>query len=92
MLAIYVLAWAIAIPLMVANGISEQEEPGFIVAVGVAFTAFMVVGVIIVAHRPRNAIGWIFSAIGLLAATGMLAIVGTGSGCRRPERASAPGH
>jgi hypothetical protein len=38
----------------------------------VAFTAFMVVGAVIVAHRPRNAIGWIFSAIGLLAATGML--------------------
>jgi hypothetical protein len=72
MLVIYVLAWAIAIALMVANGIPEQEEPGFIVALGVAFTAFMVVGAVIVAHRPRNAIGWIFSAIGLLAATGML--------------------
>jgi hypothetical protein len=74
MLAIYVLAWAIAIRLMVANGIPEQEEPGFIVALGVAFTAFMVVGAVIVAHRPRNAIGWIFSAIGLLAATGILAM------------------
>ena len=72
MLAIYALAWAIAIPLMVANGIPEQEEPGFIVALGAAFTAFTVVGAVIVAHRPRNAIGWIFSAIGLLAATGML--------------------
>jgi hypothetical protein len=28
---------------------------------------------VIVAHRPGNAIGWIFSAIGLLTATGMLA-------------------
>jgi hypothetical protein len=72
MLAIYALAWAIAIPLMVANGIPEQEEPGFIVALAAAFTAFTVVGAVIVAHRPRNAIGWIFSAIGLLAATGML--------------------
>jgi hypothetical protein len=74
MVAIYVLAWAIAISLLVANGIPEQEEPGFIVALGVAFTAFMVVGAVIVAHRPGNAIGWIFSAIGLLAATGMLAM------------------
>jgi hypothetical protein len=40
----------------------------------VAFTAFVVVGAVIVAHRPRNAIGWIFSAIGLLAATGILAM------------------
>jgi hypothetical protein len=40
----------------------------------VAFTAFMVVGAVIVAHRPRNAIGWILSAIGLLAATGILAM------------------
>jgi hypothetical protein len=33
----------------------------------------MVVGVVIVAHRPGNAVGWIFSAIGLLTATGVLA-------------------
>jgi hypothetical protein len=37
------------------------------------FTAFMVVGAMIVAHRPSNAIGWIFSAIALLAFTGQLA-------------------
>jgi hypothetical protein len=73
MLAIFLLAAAITIPLAVANG-STQEEPGFIVALAVAFTAFMVVGAVIVAHRPRNAIGWIFAAIGLLAATGMLAM------------------
>jgi hypothetical protein len=73
MLAIFLLTGAITIPLTVANG-STQEEPGFIVALGVAFTAFMVVGAVIVAHRPGNAIGWIFSAIGLLAATGMLAM------------------
>ena len=33
----------------------------------------MVVGAVIVAHRPGNAVGWIFSAVGLLAATGWLA-------------------
>jgi hypothetical protein len=31
------------------------------------------VGAVIVAHRPGNAVGWIFSAIGLLASTGVLA-------------------
>jgi hypothetical protein len=38
------------------------------------FSAFMVVGALIVAHRPSNAIGWIFSAIGLLAFTALLAV------------------
>jgi hypothetical protein len=33
----------------------------------------MVVGALIVAHRPGNAIGWIFSAIALLPITGQLA-------------------
>jgi hypothetical protein len=33
----------------------------------------MVVGAVIVAHRPSNTIGWIFSAIGLLAGTGIFA-------------------
>jgi hypothetical protein len=33
----------------------------------------MVVGALIVAHRPGNTIGWIFSAIALLAITGALA-------------------
>jgi hypothetical protein len=36
-----------------------------------ATSAFMVVGALIVAHRPSNAIGWIFAAIGLLAATAL---------------------
>jgi hypothetical protein len=39
----------------------------------VGFSAFMVVGALIVAHRPGNAIGWLFSAIALLAFTGQLA-------------------
>jgi hypothetical protein len=39
----------------------------------VGFGAFMGVGALIVAHRPGNAIGWIFSAIALLAFTGQLA-------------------
>jgi hypothetical protein len=38
-----------------------------------AFTAFMVVGALVVAHRPGNAIGWIFSAIALLSLGASLA-------------------
>jgi hypothetical protein len=47
---------------------------GFDLALLLAFTAFMVVGAVIVAHRPANAIGWLFSGIGLLTATGTLAL------------------
>jgi hypothetical protein len=38
-----------------------------------AFTAFMVVGALVVARRPANAIGWLFSAIALLALGATLA-------------------
>jgi hypothetical protein len=74
MVAIFIVCWAVSIPFMVANGGTPGQEPGFVVALVVAFTAFMGVGAVIVAHRPSNAIGWIFSAVGLLAATGSLAI------------------
>jgi hypothetical protein len=57
----------------VANG-NFQRQAGFLLALTLAFTAFMVVGAVIVAHRPSNAIGWLFSAIGLLTATGTLAV------------------
>ena len=51
-----------------ANGKFGQDS-----SLLLAFAAFMAVGAIIVAHRPGNAVGWIFSAIGLLTATGVLA-------------------
>ena len=38
-----------------------------------AFGAFMAVGSLVVARRPNNVIGWAFSAVGLLAATGAVA-------------------
>jgi hypothetical protein len=41
----------LAVPLSLANG-NVQREPGFYLALVVAFTAFMVVGAVIVAHRP----------------------------------------
>jgi len=72
MLAVFVVGYGAA-PLSVANG-NFQSAPGFNLALVVAFTAFMVVGAVIVAHRPGNAVGWIFSAIGLLSSTGVLAL------------------
>ena len=69
MLAIFVVGCGTAVTLEVtARGLGPGTVTLFL-----AFTGFMVVGAVIVAHRPDNAIGWIFSAIGLLAATGWLA-------------------
>jgi hypothetical protein len=68
MLAIFVAGYAVGIPLSVANGKFEQDS-----SLLLAFAAFMVVGAVIVAHRPGNTVGWIFSAIGQLTATGVVA-------------------
>jgi hypothetical protein len=73
MVAIFVACYGLAVPLSVANG-NFQRQAGFYLALTLAFTAFMVVGAVIVARRPANAIGWLFSAIGLLTATGTLAL------------------
>ena len=70
MLAFFVAGWAVAVPLSVLNGHFAQNT----VSLLVAFGAFMVVGTVIVTHRPGNAIGWIFSAIGLLSAPGIAAM------------------
>jgi hypothetical protein len=70
MAAIFVVGCGVAVTLQVARGDFGQDA----VALYLAFTGFMVVGAVIVAHRPGNAIGWIFLAIGLLAATGVLAM------------------
>jgi hypothetical protein len=73
MVAIYVACQGVGVPLSVADG-NFQRRPGFDLALLLAFTAFMVVGAVIVAYRPANAIGWLFSGIGLLTATGTLAL------------------
>jgi hypothetical protein len=70
MLTIYLVEWILQLPLSAANGNLSLLDG---VALLLAFTAFMVMGALIVAHQPGNAIGWIFSAIGLLAVTGGLA-------------------
>ena len=71
MLVIFVASSAVMDLLSLANS-SVQQDAALFVAYA-AFTAFMVVGVVIVAHRPGNAVGWVFSAIGLLVVTGVLA-------------------
>jgi hypothetical protein len=68
MLAVFLAGYGVGVPLSVANGNFEPDS-----SLLLAFAAFMVVGAVIVAHRPGNAVGWIFSTIGLLTATGVLA-------------------
>ena len=72
MLAIYLVGAGVGMALMVANG-GFQRDPGGQTSLMLAFTAFMVMGAVIVAHRPDNTLGWIFSAIGLLTGTGFFA-------------------
>jgi hypothetical protein len=59
--------------LTAANGDFRTQPLLEVAPLWLAFSAFMVVGALIVAHRPGNPIGWIFSAIALLAAGGGLA-------------------
>ena len=70
-------AWAgsvvALVVLAVANGNFQREPLANTVGLLLAFAAFMAVGALIVANRPGNAIGWVFSAIALLAVTGALA-------------------
>jgi hypothetical protein len=73
LLAIYIASVIAAVVLEVANGNLDPQPVTDTAALLLAFTAFMVMGALIVAHRPGNAIGWIFSAIALLAVTGALA-------------------
>ena len=72
LMGLYLIGVIVTAALSVANGSNgslQQDPAGFLVLL-LGFSAFMVVGALIVAHRPSNAIGWIFSAIGLLTGTG----------------------
>jgi hypothetical protein len=72
LLAAYAVVTATLVGLAAANGTLAFESFGDTVALLLAFTAFMVVGSLIVAHRPGNAVGWVFCAVALLAVTGAL--------------------
>jgi hypothetical protein len=72
MLAFFAVSAVVGIILALANGIFQQDA-GNQILLFLGFSAFMAVGALVVAHRPNNAIGWIFSASALLAVTGQLA-------------------
>jgi len=72
MLAVFAVSVVVGLPLAVANG-TFQQDAGNQILLFLGFSAFMVVGALVVAHRPNNAIGWLFSASALLAVTGQLA-------------------
>jgi len=69
MLVLYFVWMSGASFLAIQNGNTGVVTAPFVVA----FTAFMLVGALIVARRPGNPLGWVFSAAGLLTATGLLA-------------------
>jgi hypothetical protein len=71
MLVVFGAGLACTAVLAVLNG-SVASDPVSLLYLP-AFTAFMVVGALVVARRPANAIGWLFSAIGLLALGASLA-------------------
>jgi len=72
MLAVFVISVTALFMLSAATGNLRKASTDNL-ALLLAFTAFLVMGALIVAHRPGNPVGWIFSAIGLLAVTGALA-------------------
>jgi hypothetical protein len=72
MVAVFAVSLVVGLPLAVANG-TFQQDAGNQILLFLGFSAFMVVGALVVAHRPNNAIGWLFSASALLAFTGQLA-------------------
>jgi hypothetical protein len=73
LLAVWTASAVALLLLSVANGNFQRQPLADTLGLLLAFAAFMVVGALIVAHRPGNAVGWVFSAIGLLAVTGALA-------------------
>ena len=72
LLALACVGNAVGVAVSVADG-SFRQNLGDTVVLRMAFGAFVVVGCLIMARRPGNVVGWIFSAVGLLAMTGGLA-------------------
>jgi hypothetical protein len=72
MLAVFVVSLVVGLILAFANGSIQQDATNQLLLV-LGLSAFAVVGALVAAHRPSNPIGWIFSAIALLSATGQLA-------------------
>jgi hypothetical protein len=71
MLVIYAAGIIFTAALALPNSSVARDPTGLLYQLD--FTAFMVVGALIVARRPGNAIGWLFSGAGLLAMAAFLA-------------------
>jgi hypothetical protein len=71
-LAVFVVNMVFGLILALAYRTLQRDAAQALLFLG--FSAFMVVGILVVVHRPGNAIGWIFSAIALLAVTAELAV------------------
>jgi len=69
MLAVFVVSLVVGLVLAVASGTFQQDATNQVLLY-LGFSAFMVVGALVLAHRPGNAIGWVFSAIALLRSPG----------------------
>jgi hypothetical protein len=74
LLAVFTASVAALLVLSVVNGNFQRQPLADTVGLLLAFAAFMVVGALVVANRPGNAIGWVFSAIAMLAVTGAMAL------------------
>jgi ABC-type Na+ efflux pump permease subunit len=64
-LAIFAAGSIVTAALAIPNRSVARDPAGVLYLL--VFAAFLVVGALIVARRPDNAIGWLFSAVGLLA-------------------------
>ncbi len=68
-LAVFVASVVPGAMLAARNGNLSVEDGSIVLA----FATYMAVGAVVVARRPENPVGWLFSAVGLLTATGWLA-------------------
>ncbi|HEX2155409.1 MAG TPA: hypothetical protein VHS79_00260 [Actinomycetes bacterium] len=73
LLAVWTASVVALVTLSVANGTFAPDAFTDSLPLLLAFAAFLVVGALVVGHRPGNAVGWIFAAIALLAVTAALA-------------------
>jgi hypothetical protein len=72
LLAVWTAVVAVLVVLSTVNGTFRPDAFTDSVPLLLAFASFVVVGALIVRHRPGNAVGWMFAAIALLAVLGAL--------------------
>jgi hypothetical protein len=70
LLAVWTAVVAALVVLSTVNGTFRPDAFTDSVPLLLAFASFVVVGALIVRHRPGNAVGWMFAAIALLAVLG----------------------